>query len=86
MSFISLIIMALSLSDDGQEKPVPREEGKGPSSKSAVTAKKMRAVSSSSNKSRSDSTSHDNSGEYMCLIRATLNKEKISTVVMDYIA
>ena len=67
--------------DDGRTKPTPREEGAGggPSgSKAPAQARKTRT--SSSSKSRSESTSHDGS-EYMCLIRARLNGDKISTVV-----
>lgn len=52
---------------DGRSKPDPRP--------SKVETKKTKG-----GKQKSDSVSHDPS-EYLCLLRATLNKEKISTVV-----
>ena len=63
---------------DGRSKPIPKSNSK----KSSKGKKNREKESKSSNdqKSKSNSTSNE-SGEYMCLIRAVCRKEKISCVV-----
>ena len=63
---------------DGRSKPIPKSN-----SKKNCKGKKVHEKGSKSTndlKSKSDSTSNE-SGEYMCLIRAVCKKEKISCVV-----
>ena len=63
---------------DGRSKPIPKSNSKKSSKGKEVREKGSK--SSNDQKSKSNSTSNE-SGEYMCLIRAVCRKEKISCVV-----
>ena len=63
---------------DGRSKPIPKSNSK--KSCKGKEAQEKGSKSSKDQKSKSDSTSNE-SGEYMCLIRAVCRKEKISCVV-----
>ena len=70
---------------DGRTKPHPRTDGGGKGKSTVATAKSLKTQKESSSqdqhKNRFESTSQENNGEYMCLIRAVLKSEKISTIV-----
>ena len=63
---------------DGRSKPIPKSNSKKSTKGKEVREKESK--SSNDQKSKSNSTSNE-SGEYMCLIRAVCRKEKISCVV-----
>ena len=75
LSFLYLFTFLIRI-DDGKTKPDQKPETVKPNKKT------HHATKVAANKSRSESTSsHHGEPEYMCLIRATFKKEKISTVV-----
>ena len=65
---------------DGRTKPVPRPERIAASGKAKGPSGKKQNPSQE-HKSRSDSSSNDHTGEYMCLVRAVSKDKKISCVV-----
>ena len=70
---------------DGKTKPIPRPDlatnaGKGKNAP-GKGQKNYKHGHAPDQKNRLDSTTHENAGEYMCLIRAVLKNEKISCIV-----
>ena len=63
---------------DGRSKPIPKSNAKKNCKGNKIHEKGSKSTNDL--KSKSDSTSNE-SGEYMCLIRAVCRKEKISCVV-----
>lgn len=66
---------------DGRTKPTPRAEPVTTKQKGKGQTKGKKTIAPEHKNSRSDSSSQEHSGEYMCLIRAVCRDKKISCVV-----
>lgn len=66
---------------DGRTKPTPRAEPVAVAGKGKNQSKGKKNIAPEHKNSRSDSSSQEHSGEYMCLIRAVCRDKKISCVV-----